>query len=322
MSSDEVVAATPKSTPVERLWAFVLVWSPFLLALLVAAVFVALQRRMDVDEFGFVADLASDNMTRGLDWQAELVAARTHWVTALYVAIVLMLPIAGISLQVIWKARPGKATWIFLGLCASTVWVTFYSYPSVALPYFLRKEIGLVFGTSWFDAEPCLLAFLSGLFSTAVALTMALSLLLRPLIGGRASLSEVVERQTQVRTLLSLATILLVVGVIGVGLFHRMASASTPPLAKPAMEALGAASTIFSGAFYSTLLAAAFAPVELAIRRAGASAAPVGATVQETEEWLKKQGLQSSLPASLMKLVAILGPLLAGVLQNLAELKP
>ena len=164
MSSAGGVAATQKSTPVDRLWPFVLGWSPFLLALLVAAAFVAMQRRMDVDEFGSVAALASDNVKRGFDWQADLVAARTHWVTALYLAIVLMLAIAGLSLRVIWKAPSGKANWIFLGLCVSAVWLSFHKYPSVAVRPFLLDEMELVQRTSSFDAEPCLLAFLWGCF--------------------------------------------------------------------------------------------------------------------------------------------------------------
>jgi hypothetical protein len=296
-------------------------WSPLLLGLLVVSVFIAVQKRLDVDEFGYVADLSVDNMTRGTEWRAELVAARTHWATSIFAATVVMLAIAGVSLQVIKRARSGKAIWGFLLLSTCTIWISFHLHPGIVVARFLDDEMIVVRSTSWFNAKPHLLAFLSGLFSTAVWLAIALSVLLRQVSAPGVSLPDLVQWQQTVRMLLSLATLWLVIGVIGIGLFHRMASTSVSPGARPAMDGLGAASTIFSGALYSALLAAVFAPLEVAIRKAGASTLPAGTNAAEMDDWLKKQGLELSLAGSMMKIAAILGPLLAGVLQNLAELK-
>jgi hypothetical protein len=89
------------------------------------------------------------------------------------------------------------------------------------------------------------------------------------------------------------------------------------------LEVLGSASTVFSGAFYSVALAAIFGPAELFVRSAAHAIAPREVTTaRATATWLNENGFESSVGKSLMRTVAVLGPLLAGVLQNLANTEP
>ena len=123
------------------------------------------------------------------------------------------------------------------------------------------------------------------------------------------------------RQLLVLATVTLVVGVIAAGLFFRLVAASAPEAA-PLVDVVGPSSTILTGVFYTLILAALFVPAELLIQRAARRLAL--STVDRTDDvpaWLAKHGLEPSLPGLLMRVVTILGPLLAGMLQNLAQVK-
>jgi hypothetical protein len=310
---------------VKRLLLLVRCWSPVILGVSVATLFLVVQDLFQASSFARVAELAASEKARTVSWHAHLSAARTHWATSIFVATVVMLAIAGLSLRVIWRARPHRAVWFFLIGSISVVCIYFARRPEAIGTVFLAQEMKLVAATTGFDPQPRLVAFLSGLFSTALVLTTALSLLVTPMIEGRRKLPEIVRDQREIRVLLGLTAILLVIGVIGIGLFHRMASAATAESARPAMEALGASSTVLAGAFYSALLAAAFAPVESAARQAALAHAPETqpgkAPSDPPEEWLKKQGLELSFLKALARAVAVLGPLLAGVLQNLAELK-
>lgn len=106
-------------------------------------------------------------------------------------------------------------------------------------------------------------------------------------------------------------------------LLHRMATASVTEQAGLALASLGTATTIFAGAFYSTLLAAIFAPAELYLRWLATTRAPLVATDDSTnvDKWLEKHGFEPSLPRTMLRLMAILSPLLAGVLQNVVQLE-
>jgi hypothetical protein len=174
---------------------------------------------------------------------------------------------------------------------------------------------------SGFDPKHRLGVVLAGLFSAALLLGTALSLLMRALSVAplKENLDWLGDQQRMVRTFLWLSTVWLANGVIGVGFLHRMGSAAARPDARPAMDALGASATIFQGAFFSALLAAVFAPLEVAIRRAARSFCPADA--DDPEAWLEKKGFGGSLAKAMLKILAIFGPLLAGVLQNLAQLK-
>ncbi len=297
-------------------------WAPVVLGIAVTVVYLLLQKRLSVNSFDQVGALAADNMSRELAWQAKLIVARTHWAASIFVAVIIMLAIAGLSLQAIVKARPPILVWLFVILSISTIWVIFRVRPDAAVPTFMHHEMVLVGEVSGFQPEKHLVTFLSALFSTATLLAVALSLLLQPLLRRCFQLAELVAAQREIRILLGISAVWLIVGAIGIGLFHRMATACAPPSGQPTLEALGAASTIFSGAFYSALLAAAFAPVELAIREAALTAVPADVVPGEADGWLKKQGLEPSLPGVLVRLIAVMGPLLAGVVQNLAKVAP
>lgn len=307
-----------------RLALLIRCWSPVILGVSVATLFLVVQDQFEASSFARVAELGAGEKARTVSWHAQLSAARTHWATSIFVATVVMLAIAGLSLRVIWRAGLHGPVWIFLLGSISIVWVYFARRPEAIGTVFLAQEMELVAATSGFDPEPRLVAFLSGLFSTALLLTAALSVLVTPMIEGRRKLAEIVRDQREIRVLLGLTATWLVIGVIGIGLFHRMAAAATAESARPAMEALGASSTVLAGAFYSALLAAAFAPVESAARQAALAHAPgpsEGKEPDPPQEWLKKQGLELSFPKALARAMAVLGPLLASVLQNLAELK-
>jgi hypothetical protein len=175
---------------------------------------------------------------------------------------------------------------------------------------------------SSFDPAPRLGVVLAGLFTTALLLATALSRLMAPLVVPQSAgltLEKVSRTQRAVRTLLWLSTVWLVNGVIGVGLLHHMGSAAVPIEVRQTMEKLGASATIFQGAFFSALLAAVFAPVEVAVQEAARSFCPPD--IDGSDAWLEKKGFGGSLSKALLKILAIIGPLLAGVLQKLALFK-
>lgn len=296
-------------------------WSPLILVACVVGLYFLFQHAMGVNDFAYVVSLADDQMTPGTEWQAQLAAARTQWATSIFVGAVLMTGIAGLSFGRICRARPPRSGWALIGVAVALVWIVFCVYIKRITPVFGRQEMQFVAVRSSFDPAPRLGVVLAGLFSTALLLATALSLLMRSLVVRplKEDLEWLSNEQRTLRTLLWLTTVWLANGVIGVGLLHRMGSAAARSEVRQTMDTLGASGTIFQGAFFSALLAAVFAPVEVAIRKAALSFRPVD--VDDSDAWLEKKGFGGSLAKALLQILAIFGPLLTGVFQNLAQLK-
>lgn len=289
-----------------------LAWAPLVLGLATCALFLLLQLGFDVNRYA-VSQLAAEAMTRESEWDATIVAARTHWATGIFVATVIMVVLAGASITSIVQARPARGVVNALILAVPALFAIFHIWPNAIAPEMLREEMVAVAKASAFDPEPRLILFLSGLLSTALLLAVAVGLELKALSRG-VPLSRLVAAQAKVKNALALTTLWLIVGVVGIGLFHRMAATCIVTEEVAALTALGNASTILSGAFYSALLAATFAPADLTLRWLAGS-------VSSSAEDAAEKGLDLSVAQSLVRVLAVFGPLLAGVVQNLAEFK-
>ncbi|HLK90688.1 MAG TPA: hypothetical protein VKZ18_12375 [Polyangia bacterium] len=297
-------------------------WRPLILLVAVGAVYLLSQRPMGANDFALVPQLAGGGL-KVLDpeWQARIAAARTHWSTSVFLGAVLALAITVVSARRIYVARPSGRAWVFIVGVWFAIWPIFILFINYLTPPFGVHEMRFVRDRSSFNPAWRLGVVLAGLFSAAFLLAIALSFLRRSVATHpvEKDVQWLRDEQQTMRTLLSISVVWLVNGVIGVGLLHRMGSAVARADARSAMDALGASTTIFQGAFFSALLAAVFAPVELAIRDAAAGAGRLNGA-EDTEAWLEKTGFGGSVSKALLKILAVFAPLLAGVLQNLAKL--
>jgi hypothetical protein len=281
--------------------------------------FIVLQRLLGLNAFQLSLPPAENLDLARL---AQIEATRVNWAAAFFLAWVLMMFIGAVSVRLIVGARPGMKL-VSAAAIGLVVLVGALAYwPASVLPPSLLNELAVVHKVSGFQVQPALVSFFCALVTTTVLVTIALGLVLYPVARGTADMDRLLTSQAAVREVLFLVTAWLVIGVIGVGLFHRMAVAALPPGPAAALSTVGASSTVLAGAFYSALVGAAFGPAELILRRgARAAARGAGQSPEFVDKWLTDNGFGLSVPGALMRVVAILGPLLASVIQNIAELK-
>jgi len=200
---------------------------------------------------------------------------------------------------------------IFLGLCL---------WPGAVVSGWTSQQLALIEAAS-FSMKRHLGSFLALLFATALVLACAVSCEVYGVIVGGTNVETLIRVQRDVRNLLAAATIWLIIGIVGIGALSHLAAMSRVPDFRTAINAMGAAATAFSGAFYSTLLAAIFGPAEFLLRSAGRQLAARHAGPSTAEDaWLQGQGFDFSLSKSLLKVFAILSPLLAGLTQNIVDI--
>lgn len=301
-------------------------WLPCASALVVTLLFLKLEPFVFDHGFQLILKPEVIEATRKA-LEAEVVnaagfdAAATHWTTTIFVASALMVPLVGCSVWLLLgSALDRRDSWA-IGLGALGFALVLWQFPDKLTNSFIERELTLVKQVSWLDPRPVLVTFLSALFATALFMGLSLGVALKDVVNPKLAIERLLQVRSVVRSMLALTTAWLVVGVMGIGLFHRMVAAGLSEAQSKVVETLGASSTILSGALYSALMAAVFGPVEVLLRQAaGKLAANRGVASEATEKWLGEQGFELSLTNSLMRVLAVFGPLLAGVLQNLAQL--
>lgn len=308
-----------------RTW---LPWLPCTSALVVILLFLKLQpfvfgngfKLFTTEAPGFI-EATRKALAAGPLEAASFDAAATHWTTAIFVASALMVPLVGCSVWLLLGSALDRRYSLVIGLGALGFALVLWQFPDWLTNSFIERELALVAQVSWLDPRPVLVKFLSALFATALLMGLSLGVALKDVVNPEPAIERLLQVRSVVRSMLALTTTWLVVGVVGVGLFHRMVAAGFSEPQSKVVETLGASSTILSGALYSALMAAMFGPVEVLLRQAaGKLAANQGVAPEGTEKWLGEQGFDLSLTNSLMRVLAVFGPLLAGVIQNLAQL--
>lgn len=319
-------ATTPQEFgPSARKW---LPWLPCASALVVTLLFLRLQPFVLDHGFRISAIVKPEFMEatrKALEASvlkaAAFDAAATHWATAIFVASALMVPLVGCSLWLLLGSKLERRDSLAIVLGALGFALVLWQFPAGLTNPFIERELTFLEKVSWLDPRPVLVTFLSALFATALLMGLSLGVALKDVVTPALAVEQLLRVRSVVRSMLALTTTWLVVGVMGVGLFHRMVAAGLSEPQSKAIETLGASSTILSGALYSALMAAMFGPVEVLLRQAaGKLAANRGIAPEGTEKWLGEQGFEVSLTNSLMRVLAVFGPLLAGVIQNLAQL--
>lgn len=289
--------------------------------MLVVATFLLFQKAFMLGSYDLVERVVQAS-TRGPDWDASIYAARGYWATALFVATLVSFALAAAAGTSVYRsAAPVR---LKLGVAVGTLALfgAIVAHPPLAVSPWVVQELQLVQALTGFSAHLQLTLFLAHLFATALLVAASVALKVGTVVTRPTDVRGLVEAQLDVRNLLGLSTAWLIIGALGIGALHRLASSSSAPELREAIHVVGSASTVFASAFYSALLAATFAPAELLLRRAGshlARAKPAG-ELGSAREWLRAQGFDLSVTQSLGRILAILSPLLAGLAQNIANL--
>jgi hypothetical protein len=235
------------------------------------------------------------------------------------VTVALLVTVALMAGAIVRDARrpllPAKA----LGLAMAVMWVAFVAYPSIVIPPFLKVRLDDLTLATGVNVYRFMVGFLAALFSTCLLVGVAVATVLRSL-SDEGNLLRLAEARTRLRALLAVATSWLISGVVTIGLLHRWAE-SIAGDAGPELAKLGSSSTILSSVFYSLMLAAVFGPAETVILGAAerVAIAERAITPGEREKWLTTNGFQSSLSGQLARLLAVLGPLITGVVGQFAK---
>jgi hypothetical protein len=301
-------AQKPEPEPRTREFSSWWAWAAIGSTLAVASLFLLMQWTFQLNDFALSQfATARPPSTR---WLTAMTSTRTSWATALFVATIIMVVLAVASIRSIRRSKPPR--WLVVSLCLFQPlgFALVVGCPWLILPPLPLEGGTLVANATHFDPTPRLVVFLAGLYATAILLAAAVVLELRTLSAG-VDLAHFRKVRLDIRNALTLTTLWLVVGVIGIALFHRMICLSLGPKPIAEVEQLANATTLLSGAFYSALLASLFGPAEAVLRWVAAGLAED--VPGETEE------LAVSVSQSLLKVLAIFGPLLAGLLSNVAE---
>ena len=143
------------------------------------------------------------------------------------------------------------------------------------------------------------------------------------LAGTANKFAAVSEQMKDLRIVLYFGTFLLIIGVL------RMSAVTQWTLAFISQDAIDAAKSFYitlssvTGGFNSLILAAVYLPAAYILqRRAQLLAKELPLPPDKQEETLKSKGLTFSFRESLPRVLAILGPLLAGPIGELFKLFP
>jgi hypothetical protein len=233
-----------------------------------------------------------------------------------------MLTLGGLCLGSLWT-RAGSPQGKAVLVTSTAALYAFVSMNSgLTISPFSSKELVLLEKVSGISMRSFVSHYLAAVFTVSTLVAALLTRVGLSIESQRPELGQLVQAKSLFRGLLALSTNLLVCGVIGMNLLHRWAQAAAVGETAVAIKTVGPAVTITSGVFYSMILAAVFIPPELLLRRAArASTAKLQLVEGEPREsWLTKQGFDLSVPHVLMRVAAIMAPLLASVLQDFAKL--
>lgn len=252
---------------------------------------------------------------------AAIQAARTYWTATLYGGTVVGLGTLAGAADLVRRARASIT--VKLGVVVGILLVLILLYStSTAVSGWTETQLRLIQQASDIDMKDHLMSFLTLLFTTSWVLASAVALATYDVLRNGADIGHLIRTQRDIRYLLALATTWLIMGIVGIGALNRLALASGAAEFKLAITAVGAAAAVFSGVFYSALLAAIFGPAELSLRAAGRRLAEQnGSSAKDEDAWLKEMGFDLSVTQSLLRIMAVLSPMLAGLTQNIADLK-
>ena len=147
-----------------------------------------------------------------------------------------------------------------------------------------------------------------------------------PRAGRKQRPAELARRMDSLRLLLYTGTAALVTTVLRVSMTFRWGLSHLPSGSDAAPDVAGVVKVLqgFASAFISTqaasytlFLAAVYVPALLVLQGRAEALAGARLPAPQKEEWLRKRGLAASLSEHLPRVVAILGPFLAGPLGDL-----
>jgi hypothetical protein len=296
-------------------------WSPLVGACLTVLLVVLLQRAVGVNQFSIPPVRASRELNFDVTALA-MASARTNWASAILLASVVMILIAVPSILAVMRSRLTTPIKFASAAIAIAIPLTIVVHPGLVISIAHDQEMLAVLLASGFSPKATLVFFLAGLYSTAFILAMGLVSTLRSANSSHLSAQALVSARRVIRDALATTAAWLVVGVVGIGHFHRMSRACLSSVGLTEFDAATTSSTIFAGTFFSALIAATFLPAEFMLRElaTGAARRTNGDDVAKIEEWLQVNGFSLSVPKTLTNTVAVFAPLLAGVLQNVVKL--
>jgi hypothetical protein len=126
------------------------------------------------------------------------------------------------------------------------------------------------------------------------------------------------EQMQDLRTVLYFGTVLLIVGVLRMSAVTQWTLAFIPPDATDAAKSFYLTLSSVTGGFNSMILAAVYLPAAYILqRRAQLLAKELSLSPEEKEKIMGSKESTFSIKESLPKILAILGPLLAGPIGDL-----
>lgn len=283
----------------------------------VAAVVLVARRliQVDVDHLGLAPLLRVPAGDLALGVQE--IAARLVWGMSAVVLVVACVATAVAAVVVLDRALLDS------GVGPSRFALTVATVGAVAVPAFVvaRFDFGGVtstlvnetFARTGLRGVSVLPNALHGLSFASVALVLAASCaaLGRP-PGTGDRVDHLVRQLRRLQVLLYVSALALVAGVVEVTALMRWSTVLLPSSA--AADAIRSLATIWPaivGTTYTLLLIAVFVPAMAILAHRGRALAP-DRDPKAADRWMEEQGLRSPLTAQVSRVLAVLGPLLAG----------
>lgn len=291
-------------------------WGIVALPTSVVVLFLCLRRSLHLSEFDV---LSLRRLQSTLGFPATFDAAKSHWATSIFLSTVVMIAVAGLGTVCVLRAKVPSNLKLAIFVTSLAIPLVIWCLKSEAIPAMQRMELELMKTEGQFDASSALMAFLQGLYGAAFLLACGLACVVHDASASGATIGQITASRTVVREALGLVTAWHVLGVVGIGLFHRLARTCINPEHTKIFDDVVQASNVFSGALYTALLAAIFLPAELLFRNAALTRASRAGEASEpqTQAWLSEHGFDVSVVKSLAQLAAMFAPLFAGALQGL-----
>lgn len=278
-----------------------------------------------------------------IDEAARFWPSRFMWVFSTGVLLLTNMLCVAVSLYMIWNSFGGNsadrpqarhysrgaghaAVGVTLLLSGLLVWFLWWAAPP---PVFMPQMHELLGCTAKADLPFVIeLAYWTNVAGLAVTLCLvaASCAILAPPRRGRHGALELAARMDRLRVLLYSGTLALVTAVLRVNVTTQWALSYLAPesdkdkvrvVATKVIGELASAFTTTQAASNTLLLAAVYVPAFLVLRGRAARLADGRMPPPAREKWLKERGLSFSFSEYVPRIVAILGPLLAGPLGEL-----
>jgi hypothetical protein len=311
LKSGSDVAPTPASTVVLSSS------SPLVVPLVVLGLWVALERALGVHDVT-LGELHAPGTD--LTVVAPVKAALENWAAASFVCIALMAAAVVLAAGAIARSDLGARRVSLLLGAVGALFIWLVGSPAVMSNHTNEQEYQLL---STFSANLRLVSriYLAAVFSAALLVAASVGASLWAAMRAE-KVEALVAARRQIRDILAVSTAWLVCGIIGTGLFHRVSGVARAEGVAAALRLLGPADTVFVGVLYSGLLAGVFAPAEYVLRQQADRFLPAGhlRSSETGRTLLADGGIDFSVQSALLRAMAVLGPLLAGVAQSLFTL--